>query len=181
MNTNLPDFNSYFDPDNHLSSSDDTIDSEKKYTEYHSAKDLIEWLKKQINNGTPSQKEWSDKFQAIIEKIEILCSVNADMQTKVLNQKERIKYLEGVTNHADGTPLTRTKHELNTVKNDLFLLQSSYAQLKIRAEQAEDELALLRLNTIDLAVVDSLRSERDKLRKELDHLRNYESERRDHS
>jgi DNA-binding transcriptional MerR regulator len=35
------------------------------------------------------------------------------MQSKIENQAERIKYLEGATNHATGTPLSKMREQLD--------------------------------------------------------------------
>lgn len=49
-------------------------------------------------------------------KLAELIKKNSELEKRVENQKERIRYLEGATNHATGTPLSKAKDEAATWK-----------------------------------------------------------------
>jgi len=64
---------------------------------------------------------WFDKWTATVaqshwNKVSLLDTEMNLLKTKVENQRERIKYLEGATNHASGTPLSKALEENEKLK-----------------------------------------------------------------
>jgi len=67
-------------------------------------------------------------------------------QSKIENQAERIKYLEGATNHATGTPLSKMREQrdrlaeaLREIKNELGVPQPEYPAPVANAVRIADE------------------------------------------
>ena len=46
-------------------------------------------------------------------------------QSKIENQAERIKYLEGATNHATGTPLSKMREQRDRLAEELQEMEES--------------------------------------------------------
>ena len=55
------------------------------------------------------------------ELLSLRCQ-NEKLKTKISNQRKRLSQLEGATNHAEGTPLSKALAEIETLKTKLDLL-----------------------------------------------------------
>lgn len=69
-------------------------------------------------------------------------------QAKIERQAERIRYLEGATNHAEGTPLSKALQELNVARRerDHYLTENNSAREELKAMERDYVLLASRLD-----------------------------------
>jgi chromosome segregation ATPase len=86
--------------------------------EREAAKAAINVLQSELKRANKAIEESITTFAALRERNEQLESELAEAKDKIESQVARIKYLEGATNHATGTPLTKALKQLHEMKID---------------------------------------------------------------
>jgi septal ring factor EnvC (AmiA/AmiB activator) len=94
------------------------------------ARDEIKKLKREVIN-------WKTAHDIAIEQCD-------RAQSKIENQAERIKYLEGATNHATGTPLSKMREQLDRLaeqKESNHKVTIAIGRMFYEAKEQRDRLA----------------------------------------
>jgi chromosome segregation ATPase len=86
--------------------------------EREAAKSAINALQSDLKRANKAIEESITTFAALRERNEQLERELAEAKDKIQSQVARIKYLEGATNHATGTPLTKALKQLAEIKID---------------------------------------------------------------
>lgn len=74
---------------------------------------------------------------------EVIAGTLEPLRAKIANQAERIRYLEGATNHATGTPLSHARSRVDTLERELSSAQAALAEAKAEVARLKERERLV--------------------------------------